>query len=42
MSNPPFENEEFVQLWTDFKTVHNYRVERMLHALVRTEAYGVP
>jgi hypothetical protein len=36
------ENEEFVQLWRDLKTTHNYRVERMLHALIKTEAYGVP
>lgn len=38
----PEETAEFDQLWQDFKTTHEYRVERMLHALVKTEAYGVP
>lgn len=38
----PDENAEFVQLWRDLKSTHNYRVERMLHALIHTEAYGVP
>lgn len=38
----PEEQAEFDQLWQDFKTTHEYRVERMLHALVKTEAYGVP
>ncbi|MEL7368756.1 MAG: hypothetical protein AAFN74_07585, partial [Myxococcota bacterium] len=33
---------EFQRLWQNLKTVHGYRVERMLHELVQTEAYGVP
>lgn len=33
---------EFEQLVADFGAVHDYQVERMLHALVRTEAYGAP
>lgn len=32
----------FDALWQGFKTTDQYRVERMLHALVKTEAYGVP
>ncbi len=37
-------NEEFPVLWQNFMdpTKDDYRVERMLHALIRTEAYGVP
>jgi hypothetical protein len=38
----PEERDEFEALVADFPTEHAYRVERMLHALVRTEAYGVP
>ena len=38
----PSQQAEFTRLWQDFKTTHQYRVERMLHALVRTEAYRVP
>lgn len=38
----PTEMAEFDQLWHDLKTVHEYRVERMLLALVQTEAYGTP
>lgn len=38
----PAEQEEFDALWRAFRTEHEYRVERMLHALVRTEAYGAP
>ena len=34
--------EEFEALWSDFKGEHAYQVERMLHALIMTEAYGVP
>ena len=35
---------EYSQLWRDLKSpdVHNYRVEKMLHALVLTNAYGRP
>ncbi len=36
------EQAEFEALVADFPTAHAYRVERMLHALIRTEAYGVP
>lgn len=35
------DKETFEKLWKDFKTIHNYSVERMLTALVQTEAYGV-
>ena len=36
------ENAEFTQLWQRFKTVNNYSVDKMLHELVKTEAYGAP
>ncbi|MCB9523754.1 MAG: hypothetical protein H6702_10325 [Myxococcales bacterium] len=36
------EQAEFVALWQAFRGEHEYRVERMLHALIETEAYGVP
>jgi hypothetical protein len=38
----PDEAAEFAEVWGRFKTVHAYGVERMLHDLVATEAYGVP
>ncbi len=38
----PTEMAEFEQLWTSFKSDHQYGVERMLHDLIMTEAYGVP
>ena len=38
----PTEITQFEQLVSDFGTVHDYRVERMLHALIDTEAYGAP
>ena len=38
----PLETEEFDRLWRDLMSVHNYGVERLLHALIDTEAYGVP
>lgn len=38
----PEELGEFEQLWRGLMTTHQYRVQRMLHALVSTEAYGVP
>ncbi len=38
----PAEQVEFEALVSDFPTVHAYRVQHMLHALIRTEAYGVP
>jgi len=36
------EMEAFEALVADFPSVHNYRVERMLLALIRMEAYGAP
>ncbi len=44
MGGPPTaeQNAEFVTLWKDLKTTQNYSVKKMLHALVRTEAYGAP
>ncbi len=36
------EREEMTALWQSLGPTHNYHVESMLHALVRTEAYGVP
>ncbi len=40
----PMENEaaEFAKLAADLKGPHRYRIARMLHDLVRTEAYGAP
>ncbi len=38
----PGEHQEFTKLWKDFKTVHQYSVDAMLHDLVNTEAYRVP
>lgn len=38
----PAQSAEFDALWRAFKTDHDYRVERLLHALISTEAYGVP
>jgi hypothetical protein len=36
------ENDEFVATWRRFKDTHGYSVRRMLHDLIRTEAYGAP
>ncbi len=36
------ESEAFDGLWRAFMTEHDYRVERMLLALIETEVYGVP
>jgi hypothetical protein len=36
------EQAEFERLWRDLAGKHGYRVERMLHDLIDTEAYGVP
>ncbi|MBZ4418624.1 hypothetical protein [Myxococcus sp. RHSTA-1-4] len=36
------ENDEFVATWRRFKDTHGYSVQRMLHDLIRTEAYGAP
>ena len=38
----PEENAEFVATWKRFQSVHNYRVQRLLHDIVKTEAYGAP
>lgn len=38
----PQDQREFEVLWRDLKGKHKYGVERMLHALIETEAYGVP
>lgn len=38
----PEENAEFVATWQAFKTTHAYRVQKMLHDLIHTEAYGAP
>ena len=38
----PQENAEFVATWRRFKTDHQYRVQRLLHDIVKTEAYGAP
>ncbi len=33
---------DYENLWRNFKTTYNYRVEKMLEALIQTEAYGAP
>jgi hypothetical protein len=40
----PEQSAEFIALWKAFRdpAQHNYRVEKMLHALIHTEAYGAP
>ena len=38
----PGETAEFDALWRAFMDEHDYRIERMLLALIETEAYGVP
>jgi hypothetical protein len=38
----PEERAEFVATWQALKTTHTYRVQPMLHDLLRTEAYGAP
>jgi hypothetical protein len=44
LGGPPTSDQqaEFTQLWQDFKTTDAYSVQKMLHALVKTEAYGAP
>lgn len=44
MGRAPLASElaEVEKLWRDLKTTHGYSVEKMLHALIKTEAYGVP
>lgn len=36
------EQEQYNQLWRDLREKNDYRVEAMLHDLIKTEAYGVP
>jgi len=38
----PDENAEFVATWKRFRTSHQYRVQKLLHDIVKTEAYGAP
>jgi hypothetical protein len=38
----PDETTDYANLWSRLKSVHGYGVDRMLHDLVDTEAYGVP
>lgn len=38
----PRESAEFDGLWRAFMSEHAYGVERMLHEMIMTEAYGVP
>lgn len=38
----PEENAEFVATWQRFKTTNQYRVQKLLHDIVKTEAYGAP
>ena len=44
MGQPPLpsELETYERLWKGLKGEHEYRVERMLRTLIRTEAYGAP
>ncbi|MFT3842181.1 MAG: hypothetical protein QM723_34640 [Myxococcaceae bacterium] len=44
LGGPPTSDQqaEFNQLWQDFKAADNYSVDKMLHALIKTEAYGAP
>lgn len=37
----PKDRTEYETLWKDFKNKYQYSVERMLYALIQTEAYGV-
>jgi hypothetical protein len=36
------EQEDFEAVWRAFRGEHEYGVERMLHQMIETEAYGVP
>lgn len=38
----PSDAAEYAKLWTRLKTDNGYGIEKMLHDLVDTEAYGVP
>ena len=41
-TTPTQDDPVFTRLWQDLKNKHNYGVERMLHDLIDTEAYGAP
>jgi hypothetical protein len=36
------QNAEFTQLWQRLRSPNNYSVKKMLHELIKTEAYGAP
>ncbi len=38
----PDENTEFVATWKRFRGEHQYRVQKLLQDIVKTEAYGAP
>ncbi|ACY17902.1 hypothetical protein Hoch_5418 [Haliangium ochraceum DSM 14365] len=38
----PSDNDRFTALWQAFTSTHDYRINRMLHELIETEAYSVP
>jgi hypothetical protein len=38
----PEQMPEFTTLWQRLKTPNNYSVQKMLHELIKTEAYGAP
>lgn len=38
----PEQNAEFTQLWQRLRSPNAYSVRRMLHELIKTEAYGAP
>jgi hypothetical protein len=44
MGHPPTSEElpEFTTTWQTFQTTHVFRVQKMLHDLIHTEAYGAP
>ncbi|MBX7097595.1 MAG: hypothetical protein K1X89_07780 [Myxococcaceae bacterium] len=44
MGGPPTpdQNDEFVKLWKRLKNENTYSVQKMLHELIHTEAYGAP
>jgi hypothetical protein len=44
MGHPPTSEElpQFTSTWQAFKATHAWRVQKMLHDLIHTEAYGAP
>lgn len=38
--DPDPRDPDFVMLWKNFKTKHNYRVAKMMHDMIRTKAFG--